>query len=192
MVLGGKDQREVVDPFEAPDRTRQDDDSAEGPSEPLGLEHDDVARCVLDQVVDVAPEDAAVPFDALAAPSHDEEIHRLLADRVQDDLVDLVADLDDGTRVDPQVLAYPSESLKPAGPRFGGLQSNDTRARPRARLRRGAWRTSRAESARLSARGNSTAAHRGPGLTQSRPSGPRAPAAPGNRARSAALPGARR
>src|SRR3989449_5475181 len=116
MVLGGEDQREVVDPLEAPDRTRQDDDPAEGPSESLGLEHDDVARRVLDQVVDVAPEDAAIPFDPLAPPSHDEEVHRLLADRVQDDLVDLVADLDDRAGVDPEVLADPSESLKPANP----------------------------------------------------------------------------
>src|SRR5207247_3931562 len=98
------------------DRTRQDDDPAEGPSESLGLEHDDVARRVLDQVVDVAPEDAAIPFDPLSPPSHDEEVHRLLADRVQDDLVDLVADLDDRAGVDPEVLADPSESLKPANP----------------------------------------------------------------------------
>src|SRR6059036_3191900 len=116
MVLGGEDQREVVDPLEAPDRTRQDDDPAEGPSESLGLEHDNVARRVLDQVVDVAPEDAAIPFDPLAPPSHDEEVHRLLADRVQDDLVDLVADLDDRAGVDPEVLADPSESLQASNP----------------------------------------------------------------------------
>src|SRR3989441_7385146 len=116
MVLGGQDQREVGDPLEAPDRARQHDDPAEGPSETLGLEHDHVARRVLDQVVDVTPEDPAVPFDPLTTPTHDEEVHRLLTDRVQDDLVDLVADLDDGTRVDPEVLADPSESLKPANP----------------------------------------------------------------------------
>src|SRR5207245_3903960 len=116
MVLGSEDQREVVDPLEAPDRTRQDDDPAEGPSEPLGLEHDDVAWRVLDHVVDVAPEDPPIPLDPLAPPSHAEAAPRLLADRVQDDLVDLVADLDHRTRVDPEVLADPSESLKHANP----------------------------------------------------------------------------
>src|SRR3989475_12879037 len=110
MVLGGEDQREVVDPLEAPDRTRQDDDPAEGPSESLGLEHDDVARRVLDQVADVAPEDAAIPFDPLAPPSHAEEDHRVLADGVQDDLVELVADLDDRGGGDPAQVAAPSES----------------------------------------------------------------------------------
>src|SRR5438128_1491987 len=57
-----------------------------------------------------------VPFDPLAPPSHDEEVHRLLADRVQDDLVDFVADLDDRTGVDPHVLADPGEALEPSNP----------------------------------------------------------------------------
>src|SRR5207244_11025182 len=101
----------VCDRLETPDRAREDDDPPEGPPEPLGLEDDHIARRVLDQVVDVAPEYPTVPFDPLAPPSHDEEVHRLLADRVQDDLVDFVADLDDRTRVEPDVLADPSESL---------------------------------------------------------------------------------
>src|SRR5439155_1353277 len=84
---------------------------AERPSEPLGLEHDHVARRVLDQIVDVAPEDAAVSFDPLAPPAHDEEVHRLLADRVQDDLVNFVPDLDDRARVDAHAFADPGQSL---------------------------------------------------------------------------------
>src|SRR5207245_1073205 len=58
----------------------------------------------------------ALGFGRLAPTSRHWEVHRLLADRDQDDLVDLVPDPDHRTRGDPEVLAYPSESLKPANP----------------------------------------------------------------------------
>ena len=116
MVGRGQNQRKIVDPFESPDGARQDDDATERFPEALRLEHDDIARRVLDEVIDVAPEDPPIPFDPLAPPPHDEQVHRLLADCVQDDLVHLVSDLDDGARVDAEMLANPRESLETANP----------------------------------------------------------------------------
>src|SRR5205823_5716411 len=87
-----------------------------GPSEVLGLEHDHVARGVLDQVVDVAPEHATPPLRPLPTPSHHQEVHGLLSNRVQDDLVDLVSNLDDRARVDTDVFSDLGEALQAANP----------------------------------------------------------------------------
>src|SRR5438093_4524966 len=82
--------------------------------EPLRLEDNDVAGSVLDQVVDVRPEVPAVPLDPLPSPAHHEEVHVLLPQSVQDDLVRAVSDLHDGPGVHPHPLPDPGELLEAA------------------------------------------------------------------------------